>query len=544
MKKNEFVPDQTRLNEYVSQILRSRLAWATDHEGVIGDSLRLSRVQLVEELYYASDYQPLWTDTGTFLNRSAVFLQFLDTALYVGLDPDAYAYTQLKARRDSLSRDSLLRRDAVYWACTELMLTDAFVGVAHDLKWGRLDRDSAHRIDDTTALRLLYKPLMQRWISGDTLSKLFDSIQPQSPPYRELRRALKPFVQQMDRKTYTAITFPFTKGDESDSLRFIRTLTNRLRELNLITATDSASADSLTLASAITRYQKKTGLVQDGKAGKSVVRMLNLSDRMKLKLAFVSLDKYKLLPDLMPQPHIWVNLPAFRLEVWDHDTLRLSSRIVCGKPVTPTPELTSAIYEMITYPTWTVPESIIRKEMLPGLKKNPNYLAKKGLTLLDREGNPVDPSTVNWTKYSKGIPYRIRQGSGDDNALGVLKFNFLNKHDVYLHDTNQRSLFGRSMRALSHGCVRVQQWDSLARLIARHDSTRRIPGSTLDYTVDSVRHWIAEKKRKRIAVKNTMPLFIRYLTCEGDQGILVVHEDIYGTDAALVERHFHHDMTL
>jgi murein L,D-transpeptidase YcbB/YkuD len=174
------------------------------------------------------------------------------------------------------------------------------------------------------------------------------------------------------------------------------------------------------------------------------------------------------------------------------------------------------------------------------MKRNPNYLARKGFSLVDLKGETIDPYSVDWAKYSKGIPYKVVQGSGDDNALGILKFNFNNPYSVYLHDTNQRYLFKNAARALSHGCVRVQEWEKLAFYIARNDSINLKEGATLNYTVDSIKNWLADKKRKTIIVKNRIPLYIRYFTCEGDKGKIKFYEDIYGEDRALRQKYFAH----
>ena len=130
--------------------------------------------------------------------------------------------------------------------------------------------------------------------------------------------------------------------------------------------------------------------------------------------------------------------------------------------------------------------------MLPAIKKDPGYLARKGFSLIDKEGMEVDPYTVDWTKYKKGIPYKIVQGSGDDNALGILKFNFPNKYAVYLHDTNQRSLFSQTTRSLSHGCVRVQDWQKLALYMIRSDHT---DSSKVKPVEDSLQAWLARKEK-------------------------------------------------
>jgi murein L,D-transpeptidase YcbB/YkuD len=130
------------------------------------------------------------------------------------------------------------------------------------------------------------------------------------------------------------------------------------------------------------------------------------------------------------------------------------------------------------------------------------------------------------------------QGSGDDNALGIFKFNFNNPYSVYLHDTNQRYLFNNSLRALSHGCVRVQKWQELAFYIARNDSLNTTEEQKLSYNVDSIKTWLANKDRKRIIVKNRLPIFIEYFTCEARNNKLVFYEDIYNDDRMLADKYF------
>jgi murein L,D-transpeptidase YcbB/YkuD len=214
------------------------------------------------------------------------------------------------------------------------------------------------------------------------------------------------------------------------------------------------------------------------------------------------------------------------------------SKVICGKPETRTPLLTSEISDIITYPTWTVPTSIIVKQYLPRLKNNPNYISRLGLKLMNNKGEVINPGSVNWSKYSRGIPYRVVQGSGDNNSLGVIKFNFDNPYAVYLHDTNQRYLFKNASRALSHGCVRVQEWEKLAYYIAGNDSLLSKRKDSLKYTADSIKSWISQKERHHIDVKNHITLYIRYFSCEGKKGEVVFYEDIYGEDRQLMEKYF------
>ena len=196
--------------------------------------------------------------------------------------------------------------------------------------------------------------------------------------------------------------------------------------------------------------------------------------------------------------------------------------------------LTSAISELITYPKWTIPASIIEKEVLPGIKKNRKYLQKKGYSLFDRKGNEINPDSVDWSKYKKTIPYHVIQGSGDANALGVLKFNFKNKYAVYLHDTNERYLFARNDRAMSHGCIRVQEWKPLAYYVIRNDSVY----NDADPRIDSLQKWLHNKEKHSISIHDKLPLFIRYFTCEGKKSGIIFYNDIYGEDKKLAEKYF------
>ncbi|NCU05951.1 MAG: L,D-transpeptidase family protein, partial [Chitinophagaceae bacterium] len=251
----------------------------------------------------------------------------------------------------------------------------------------------------------------------------------------------------------------------------------------------------------------------------------------------INLDRYKILPPEMPERYIWVNLPGYKLELWDNDTLRLESKVVVGKPNTRTPLLTSRISDMVTYPQWTIPNSIIMKEIVPALQRNPGYLAKKGYSLLTWEGEEVDPYSIDWTKYKKGIPYKIVQGSGDDNALGILKFNFPNKYSVYLHDTNQRYLFKNAKRALSHGCVRVQEWEKLTYYISSLDSTN-FEDDPSRIKSDSIKVWLERKEKHIVKVKTKLPVYFRYFTAIGKEGKLVFFEDIYNEDKQAREAYF------
>ncbi|MFZ4057409.1 MAG: L,D-transpeptidase family protein [Ferruginibacter sp.] len=530
------VADPNKMDAQLSIMMRQLIQNSKDNQGKIDDSLHLNVPQFVEQYYIDNDYPVIWSHSEKWSTIADSLFNYLQNAELYGLFPADYQQKKLANFKNVLDTDSLKRMQPLLWARAELLLTDGFFKLVHDLKYGRLQADSNWFKIDSSKTKTFYFQILNTLKEKQDFNATIKSIQPKHKGYWDLLSGIKRFVDSMDRKSYTYITYPYKKSSEKDSLIFIKTFTKRLAESKCIDAKQMPDTTSLMIG--IKKYQQLKGLKQDGLISTALINILNTSDPERFKRIAITLDRYKLMPDKMPEQYVWVNLPGYYLKVWDHDTIALESKVICGKPSTPTPILNSVITNMVTYPTWTVPTSIIAKQYLPKLKNNPNYLSKLGLRLINGKGQTIDPGSVNWSKYNKGIPYSVMQASGDNNALGVMKFNFDNPHAVYLHDTNQRYLFKNASRAYSHGCVRVQEWEQLANYFARNDSLNLKPGDTLRYNADSIKNWIAAKSHKRISIKNGIPLFIAYYSCEGINGKIKFYEDIYGDDKQLRQRFF------
>jgi murein L,D-transpeptidase YcbB/YkuD len=531
------VNDPEEMDKRAGENIQAALEFAVKNNGKIDDSIRLNLAAIVNGFYSSTDYQPVWSSKEKWEPLADSLYQFIAGAELEGLFPKDYHFKHLTSLKNTLDKDSVKRMDAVLWTKADLMLTDAFMRIVKDLKKGRLLPDSVTINKDSALSGEFFTQHLNSLLQKKDFTGLMISLQPSNQNYWELKKGIKRFVDSMDRRVYTYVTYPYKKNDAKDSLFFIKNFQKRLVESGVITAANKL-ADSAQLNEAVKKYQKAKGIKPDGKISTALVKMMNTSDAERFKRIAITLDRYKQLPEKMPERYIWVNLPAFYLKVMDHDTIALESKVICGKPDTRTPLLNSEITDMVTYPTWTVPTSIIAKQYLPKLKNNPGYLSRIGMKLVNGKGETIDGASVNWSKYTKGIPFKVMQGSGDDNALGVFKFNFNNPYAVYLHDTNQRYLFKNASRALSHGCVRVQEWEQLAFYIARNDSANAKNTEELRYNTDSIKNWIAHKERHRIDVKNRIPIFIRYFSCEGKDGKIRFYDDIYGEDKLLREKYF------
>jgi len=521
--EREIVEQPEDINARAENVIRETLKEMLNNDKNLPDSFHLKNAVILQHLYDQNSFSPLWSLNGSFTRNGDSMFSFIAQSKQYGLFPEDYYYTKLSALRTLLNDTVRAKKlDASLWAYSDMLFSSAFVQIVKDLKAGRLLPDSVLEKDSSLNPAFFVTQLRSFEQRQDSV---FEHLEPANTDYKKLKTALQEFLQAADFKAYTYV-------DTEDSAKLPELLYRRLQEEDSTLVIESP--DSLHLAQAIKKYQKKNALKTDGRISKTLIDKLNNTDKEKFIRIVINLDRYKLLPAL-PDQYLWVNIPSYYLQLRQADTVVLKSRVVVGKPTTRTPVITSAINNMVTYPKWTIPESIIKKEILPGLKKDAGYTLRKGYSLVDKDGNEVDPYTVQWAKYQSYIPYKVVQGSGDDNALGVLKFNFPNKYSVYLHDTNQRYLFSRSSRALSHGCVRVQAWNELAKFILRNDSLNSVNA----VPIDSLQGWLATKQKKYVPVRKPLPLFIRYFTCGvTEEGRLVFYEDVYGEDEMIRQKTF------
>ncbi len=517
------IPEQFEIR--VSKNIRSALEFILSNKGRLSDTVVLAKDSLVNTVYTQRKFQPVWHSQEGWYPLGDSLYNFIEHSREYGLFPSDYHQRALNGLRSLIAHDSITQKDAALWSRADLMLTDAFMLLCRHLKQGHFSYDSVTLRSDSVLTDTFYTRVFDQVQQSRNLEPL-RQLEPLHEGYVALKGALKHFLDSVGAfRRYTFVRYPM-----SDSVLLYSALQRRLFEEDIVLSpSDTMTAEAWKLA--ISQYQKSKGLKETGKPNINTVAALNFTDWEKFKRVAITLDRYRLLPDTLPDTYIWVNLPSFYLKVVDADTLAMESRVIVGNPKTRTPLLTSSVSNFITYPQWTVPYSIIFKEMLPQIKKSTAYLAKENLMVVDKNDSIIHPDSINWKRLSKEyFPYLLKQRQGDDNSLGVLKFNFPNKYAVYLHDTNARWLFSQSNRALSHGCVRVKEFQKLADFLVRNDTVR--------YHPDTLRSWIKRQEKHVVSGFQRVPIYIRYFSCEGKNGKLVFHEDIYGEDKALRERYF------
>jgi murein L,D-transpeptidase YcbB/YkuD len=281
------------------------------------------------------------------------------------------------------------------------------------------------------------------------------------------------------------------------------------------------------LQAAVQLFQRRHGLADDAVLGRQTVAAMNVSAAQLAHQVAVNMERWRWLPQRLEDDHIVVNVPGAWLEVVDRGRAVLSMRVVVGDPDHPTPALHAQMTSLVLNPTWRVPSSIATAEILPKLKKDPGYLIANDLELVSEAFPPGSPESqgvgIAWQERSS-IPWPIRQRAGSDNALGRIKFNIPNNDDIYLHDTPNHKAFARALRALSHGCVRLEKPDQLALYVLKDKDWSQ---QKLDSEIDA-------GTTRTVVLGKHLPVWLLYWTNWVDaDGILQIRDDLYGRDQRL-----------
>jgi len=380
---------------------------------------------------------------------------------------------------------------------------------------------------------ITYKPqyspisLLENAAISGSLEDILEKATPKGFHYRALQRALHTYLEIEKKGGWEQVPLK-GKLKVGKSYKVVPSLRERLRisgdQTNCMS--DTMIYDSC-LKNAVIHFQKRHGLENKGTIGKNTITALNIPVAERVKQIRLNLDRIKWLYQRKSKRNITINIPAFTLSFEENGALIQEMRVITGKRKNPTPIFSDTVSTIVLNPHWNIPKSIIQKEMIPKLMRNPNAMAKKGIEIhtgWGKDAKKISGSSVNWSqyRYSKSVPFRFAQVPGYRNALGKVKFLFPNQFSVYMHDTPNKRLFNRNVRAFSHGCIRLHKPRELLRTF-----------STFNDSVDFERSQkiLKGKKKAYLKLNNQVPVDVVYLTAYvNDKGILQFRNDIYGYD--------------
>lgn len=512
-----------RINEEATDIIKKQLKNKDSLNLLVICNDTLLATPYIVDFYNNKDFTLAWSDKGKRTNVGDSLFDLIKNATDYGLLPRDYHFQKI----DSLyknEKDSIAKKyDAVKIAQADILLSDAFYTFAVHVSKGRLNLDSLTKEWKAHLMTVNLTELLLDAQKNNTIKTVIDTLQPKNEQYHALKKALKEFRAEFKNNTWDSLA-----TRESDSLTFKLRLKKMLTESHYYIETPELS-DSLRLVVAIKRFQHTHNLDEDGKVGKLTFKALQKTKQDYIHQLELNMERWRLVTYASDKKFVWVNIPKYQMRVIEEDTIVIESRVIVGKPEHKTPLLKSTIRYFIIYPYWNVPFNIAVKEILPILKRDTTYLRRKNFDVLNGYGEVITYQPINWKRYSKTyFPFRLRQRMGDDNSLGILKFNFENKYGVYLHDTDGRRLFKREMRALSHGCIRLEKFIDFARFLVRDDSVR--------YPFDSLKVDLLKDQQKYVYLRHPVPIYVNYFTAEVDTtGKAFFFIDIYRKDEKMLE---------
>ena len=279
------------------------------------------------------------------------------------------------------------------------------------------------------------------------------------------------------------------------------------------------------LSAAVSAFQARHGLAADGLVGRKTLAALDRTVQQRIDQIVVNLDRMRHLPRQWEARRIEVNIADATLTFFEDDQPALRSAVIVGAPHHQTPVLATRMTAVVANPTWTVPYSIASKEILPKVRRDPSYLMDRDMRIVGRQDDPFGFG-VDWTGISsRTFPFTLQQGSGEVNALGSVKFAGANRFSIFLHDTPNRSLFARTDRALSHGCVRVKEVNALARAVFGSGDA----GAAFEAA-------LASGEKKWLPLAQPVPIYLKYQTVFVANGKPNFRADVYGRDALYEQR--------
>ena len=272
---------------------------------------------------------------------------------------------------------------------------------------------------------------------------------------------------------------------------------------------------------AVKRFQARHGLPADGVMGRFSFAAMNVPASVRLGQLETNLVRLRSMSGFLGRRYVMVNIPAAQIEAVENSRVASRHTAIVGKITRQTPILNSKIYELNLNPYWTAPVSIVKKDLIPLMQKNPKYLEENSIRIFGQDGAEIAPASVDWNS-DEAVNYRFRQDPGKINAMGSVKINFPNPHQVYMHDTPQQSLFGRLLRFESSGCVRVQNVRDLISWIAKET-----PG----WDRRAIERTIESGDRTDVKLNEPVPVYFTYITAWSTKdGVVQFRDDIYRRD--------------
>ncbi len=482
-------------------------------------------------LYEKVAYQPLWIVDSRLSRQGVQVLAYLSRIETRGLRSADYSVDELRSLVTGL--DSGVASAALL-ARIDLSLSRAVLRALSDLHRGRVDPVTLG-IDLPRVGALDLDAVVVDVSRAERVPPVIESVEPVYPGYASLIEALSWYRALPVDWGLHAPPDPAQAVRPGDAYRGVHDLARLLAAFGDLADTVVLPTERFegVIVDAVKAFQRRHGLEPDGVLGRATMAELRVPVTKRIGQIELALERWRWLPHDPPDRYIMVNVPEFRLRAFDRQTdpqsPALTLNVIVGKSRGRfhTPIFTATMREVVFHPYWDVPLNIARNELLPLIRRKPEYLANGGFEIVrgpEENARVYSPTVENLARVASGT-LRLRQRPGRGNALGMVKLVFPNRYRVFLHDTPDRGLFARARRDLSHGCVRVERPTTLAEFVLSGER---------GWDADAIHAALGETRTRHVNLTRPVTVFVQYFTASVDEaGVLHFHPDLYRRDAAL-----------
>ncbi|MDE0589533.1 L,D-transpeptidase family protein [Halocynthiibacter sp. C4] len=477
-----------------------------------------SKDKAVAAFYRSRGFEPIWTGSSSEdAKRRKAFIAAAGNAAAHALPTERYTPEMIKSILGTAKTQRDLGR-------AEVEMSRLFAQFAQDLSRGVVAPSSIDEGIVREVKRYSSTSILESFAKSSPAA-FIKSLAPDTPEYVMLMKQ-KLVLEKKLASGGWGPTVPGKKLEPGQSNANVVALRNRLMTMGYLKRTSSKTFDA-NLQKAVQQFQIDHGLLPDGVAGAGTLKEINTPVEQRLKSVMVAMERERWLNGMeRGKRHVWVNLTDFHARIIDDGKVTFKTRSVVGRNTHDrrTPEFSDIMEHMVINPTWNVPRSIATKEYLPMLQRNPNAVSH--LRLIDSSGRIVSREGADFTQYNaRNFPFDIKQPPSRRNALGLVKFMFPNRHNIYLHDTPEKHLFQREARSFSHGCIRLRDpFDFAYTLLAPQVSN---PQAYFKERLDTGRETVVE-------LDVHVPVHLVYRTAVAvPKGKMNYRRDVYGRDAKI-----------
>jgi murein L,D-transpeptidase YcbB/YkuD len=489
----------------------------------------------VKKFYDAGGNSLAWIQNDNASPQAVAMILLFQQAAAKGLNPDDYDASRWDARLAKLQPTAPKPSDTDL-AHIDLALTVSAMRYISDLHIGRVNpQHFKFGLNVGPRKYDLVEELRMQMLPASDIAGVLAKIEPNYDGYRRAEEALATYLKMASAPDAPLIPVPQKGVRPGNSFAAMPQLVARLHQLGDLPANADVPADSTAysgaVVAAVKNFQRRHGLDIDGVLGKGTVTQMNVPLKTRVQQLDLTLERYRWIPPDFPQPPIVVNVPEFRLRTMRRQPAKyLTMAVIVGKAMrTQTPVFANQMKYLIFRPYWLVPTSILRNELIPKTRRDPDYLADHGFEVVDGSGDvvPSSPASDDVLSGLRSGDYRVRQKPGPKNALGLVKFIFPNEYNVYLHSTPEQELFSKARRDFSHGCIRVENPADLAAWVLRDKP---------EWTMEKILATMNGDTTLQVNLAKPIPVLILYSTAVVEpDGEVRFFDDIYGHDKSLAK---------